>query len=55
MDKVLYGLENSHNWGWDWFSTIEEARNAWRDRRSLYGHNEKPLVMTRAQIERENL
>jgi len=52
---MLYGLENSANWGWDWFATIEEAREAWKNRRELYGHNDKPLVMTPAQIAAENL
>lgn len=52
---MLYGLENSYNWGWDWFVTEEEALQAMSDRPKLYGHNDAPEVCTREEIEEEGL
>ncbi len=54
MEK-FYGLENSANWGWDWFSSIEAARQAWKSHKGIYGHNRKPLIMARDDIEAEGL
>ena len=55
MTMKLYGLENAANWGWDWFATIDEARDAWKHNRKTYGHNDKPWVLTSDQVKARNL
>jgi hypothetical protein len=45
-----YGLENSANWGWDWFPSFNEALEAKNCRPKLYGHNGSPWVLTTAEI-----
>jgi len=50
-----YGLENSANWGWDWFGTLEEAVNAMKARPALYGTNVEPWALTNAEIAAQNL
>ena len=52
---TLYGLENSANWGWDWFATIEEANYAWKYNRKTYGHNDSPWVLTSDEVKERNL
>ena len=52
---MLYGLENSSNWGWDWFATETEAIQAKASRPKLYGHNDAPWPLTRAEIANQNL
>lgn len=55
VKTMLYGLENSFNWGWDWFESRESALEAKRNRPRLYAHNGEPLKMTKEQIRKENL
>lgn len=50
-----YGLENSVNWGWDWFGSFAEAKAARKARPNLYGHNLAAWVQTSAQISANNL
>lgn len=51
---MLYGLENAHNWGWDWFSSMDDALSAKNANATAYGHNAAPMPMTRDQIEADN-
>jgi len=50
-----YGLENSANWGWDWFGSMAEAVAAMKARPVLYGTNDAPIAMTGAEIAAQNL
>ena len=52
---MSYGLENSANWGFDWFGTMAEAVAAMKARPALYGTNDAPVEMTRAAIAVQNL
>lgn len=50
-----YGLENSANWGFDWFGTEAEALEAMKARPTLYGTNDAPIAMTGAEISAQNM
>ena len=50
-----YGLENSANWGFDWFGTMQEALNAMQDRPKLYATNDAPVAMSIVDINESNL
>ena len=54
-ETMNYGLENSANWGWDWFGSFAEAKAARTARPKLYGHNRAAWVQTSAQISANNI
>ena len=53
--KYYYGLENSFNWGFDWFETDKQAIEAMRLRRNLYKTNDCPIKMSAEEIRKCNL
>ena len=52
---IYFGLENSANWGFDWFGTLAEAEAAMKSRPALYGTNDEPVAMSADDIYAQNL
>ena len=50
-----YGLENSANWGWDWFGSLGEAVAAMKSRPALYGTNSAPWELSVSEINERGL